>query len=140
MDKWTIDKLRFVKLFLMFLLCAEVINLLIVISALSFLPAFLHCDKMHSSNFKSLSMRTPKSFCCLLSQVFTSRAFCKERFLFVPWKWYILIQLHIVWFNSFYSKDCIIFYTFYKQLGQNLALQVASIFKIFSAQSCLTVA
>ena len=55
----------------MFLLCPKVINLLILIRAASFLP-FLQCDNTYSSHFKSLSMRTPKSFCCLLSQIFVA--------------------------------------------------------------------
>ena len=69
-NKWTIAKLRFNKSFHVALLCAAVINFLILMSALSFLSTFLHCNATYSSNFKFLSMRTPGSFCCLLSQIF----------------------------------------------------------------------
>ena len=63
------------KAFIMFLLCAKVINAHVLMSPVSFLPAFMHCDKKYSSTFKSLSIRTPKSFCYLLSQIFASPTF-----------------------------------------------------------------
>ena len=49
------------KSFPVFLLCGKVMNLLILMSMLSFLSAFLHSDKTYLSKFKSLSIRTPKS-------------------------------------------------------------------------------
>ena len=49
------------KSFPVFLFCGKVMNLLILMTMLSFLSAFLHSDKIYLSKFKSLSIRTPKS-------------------------------------------------------------------------------
>lgn len=70
---------------------------------------FLYRDKTCSSIFKFLSMRAPKSFCCLLPQIFASPAFANVSYLCLENRkmTFILIQSHIVWFKPFYGKGSI---------------------------------
>ena len=55
------------KAFIKILLCTNVMNLQILTSTLSFLPAFLHCYKMYSSKRKSIKI--PRTFCFSFSQI-----------------------------------------------------------------------
>ena len=98
----------------MFLLCPKVINLLILVRVVSFLLAFLHCDNTYPSNLKSLSMRIPKSFCCLFSQIFVCPALSNVSYLCPENRTFLLIHYHIIRFKPLCSKGRIMLQPSYK--------------------------
>ena len=72
-------------------------------NALVFLPAFLNCIRMYSSNFKFQSMIIRKSFCL---QLFQTSYFCKDYFMLVTIYQkvtFVMIQFHVIALKPFNS-------------------------------------
>ena len=102
----------------MFLLCAKVINLLILMSAVSFLPAFFALRQYIFIKFE-IPMTIPKSFYCLFSQIFVCPALTNVSYLCLENRTFMLIHHHIIRFKPFCSKGRIMLQPSYKTKGSS---------------------